>query len=138
MFNGDSLSLIRGYMAGKQAAFNNIGGNIYQTLDPADPSGSTDALTLYADGGFKPMDDLSVKARWLHFWTEQKVVSDRNSTNLGDEVDATLLYDYTEDVQFNLSGGVFVPETFYKENPDSSTLSTTPAVMVMGGVKVTF
>ena len=137
MFRGNSISMIRGYMAGQQAAFNNIGGNIYQTLDPKDPSGSTDAITMYVDGGLKPMDDLSLKTRWLHFWTETTPVDGR-SRNLGDEVDTTILYDYTEDVQFDLTGGVFVPETFYKNNNDQFTKSTTPAVIVTGGVKVTF
>ncbi|MDD5073113.1 MAG: alginate export family protein [Candidatus Omnitrophica bacterium] len=137
MFRGNSLSMIRGYMAGQQAAFNNVGGNIYQTLDMKDPSGSTDAITMYIDGGLKPMDDLSIKARWLHFWTEKKPVDGR-SRNLGDEVDTTILYDYTEDVQFDLTGAVFVPETFYDNNSDGFTKSTTPAVIVTGGVKVTF
>ena len=143
MFRSNSLSMIRGYMAGQQAAYNGVGGNIYNTLDPGDPSGSTDAITLYVDGGLKPMDDLSLKARWLHFWTEQKnSISQTGGTtrsmNLGDEVDTTILYDYTEDVQFDLTGGVFIPETFYKNNGDANTKSITPAVIVTGGVKVAF
>ncbi len=143
MFRGNSLSLIRGYMGGQQAALNGIGGNIYQTLDPNDPSGSTDAITLYVDGGLKPMDDLSLKTRWLHFWTERSgsigaTGGNDRGYNLGDEVDTTILYDYTEDVQFDLTGGVFIPETFYTRNSDSYTKSTTPAVIVTTGVKVTF
>lgn len=136
MFRGNSLSMIRGYQAGLQAPMNNIGGNIYQTLDTKDPSGSTDAITLYVDGGLKPMDDLSLKARYLHFWTAAKQTGRNRS--LGDEVDTTVVYDYTEDVQFDLTGGVFIPGGFYDDNPDSYTVSTTPAVIVTGGVKVAF
>ena len=143
MFRGNSLSLIRGYMGGQQAALNGVGGNIYDTLDPNDPSGSTDAITLYVDGGLKPMEDLSLKTRWLHFWTAQSgsigaTGGNDRGYNLGDEVDTTLLYDYTEDVQFDLTGGIFVPETFYTRNSDSYTKSTDPAIIVTGGVKVTF
>ena len=143
MFRGNSLSMIRGYMAGQQASYNGVGGNIYQTLDPNDPSGSTDAITVYLDGGLKPMDDLALKARWLHFWTAEAgsigmTGGNGRSRNLGDEVDTTIVYDYTEDVQFDLTGGVFVPETFYKNNSDTNTISTTPAVIVTTGVKVTF
>jgi hypothetical protein len=137
MFRGNSLSMIRGYMAGQQEAFNAVGGNIYQTLDPMDPSGSTDAITLYVDGGLKPMDDLSLKARYLHFWTAAETVDNR-SRSIGDEVDTTIVYDYTEDVSFDLTGGVFLPGAFYDDNNDGITKSTTPAVIVTGGVKVAF
>jgi len=143
MFRSNSLSMIRGYQGGQQASMNNVGGNIYRTLDPNDPSGSTDAITLYVDGGLKPMDDLSLKARYLHFWTAKDGSigrtggSDRNR-NIGDEVDTTLVYDYTEDVQFDLTGGVFIPGSFYDDNSDSLSKSTTAAVIVTGGMKVAF
>lgn len=143
MFRGNSLSMIRGFQAGQQAAQNNMGGNIYRTLDTGDPSGSTDAITLYVDGGLKPMDDLSIKARYLHFWTAKAdsistTGGTSRSRSLGDEVDTAILYDYTEDVQFDLTGGVFIPGAFYDDNQDSYTVSTTPAVIVTGGVKVAF
>lgn len=143
MFRGNSLSMIRGYQAGQQAALNSIGGNIYQTGDPGDPSGSTDAITLYVDGGLKPMEDLSLKCRYLHFWTAEKdcisvTGGQGRGRSLGDEVDTTLVYDYTEDVQFDLTGGVFIPGSFYDDNSDPSTKSTTTAVIVTGGVKVAF
>ncbi|OGX35120.1 MAG: hypothetical protein A3I43_01290 [Omnitrophica WOR_2 bacterium RIFCSPLOWO2_02_FULL_50_19] len=143
MFRGNSLSMIRGYQGGEQASLNAIGGNIYRTLDDNDPSGSTDAITLYVDGGLKPMADLSLKARYLHFWTAQsdsigRTGGNNRSRNLGDEVDTVLLYDYTEDVQFDLTGGVFIPGSFYDDNNDAVTVSTAPAVIVTGGVKVAF
>ncbi|MFA5164484.1 MAG: alginate export family protein, partial [Candidatus Omnitrophota bacterium] len=98
MFKGKFNSMIRDYMAGTQSSWNGVGGNLYQTLDPKDPSGSTNNMTLYVDGGLKPMEDLSLKARYLHFWVAEKV--EGRSRSLGNEVDASLVYDYTEDVQF--------------------------------------
>ena len=144
MFRGNSLSMIRGYQAGQQGVLNRPqGGNIYETVDPNDPSGSTDAITLYVDGGLKPMDDLSLKARYLHFWSAVSgsigtTGGNNRNRNIGDEVDTTLVYDYTEDVQFDLTGGVFIPGSFYDDNSDTLTNSTTPAVIVTGGVKVAF
>ena len=143
MYRGNSLSMIRGYMAGQQANYNGVGGNLYQTLDPSDPSGSTDAITLYVDGGLKPMDDLALKARYLHFWSAAENTigmtgGNSRNRNIGDEIDTIMVYDYTEDVQFDLTGGVFLPGSFYDDNTDSYTKSTTPAMIVTGGVKVTF
>lgn len=137
MFKGKFYSMIRDYMAGQQASYNFIGGNIYQTLDQKDPSGSTDAITLYVDGGLQPMEDLSLKTRYLHFWSAAKP-ADSRSRSLGDEVDTTIVYDYTEDVQFDLTGGVFIPGSFYDDNNDEFTKSTSPAYIVTGGVKVAF
>ncbi|HPO45126.1 MAG TPA: alginate export family protein [Spirochaetota bacterium] len=136
MYKGSFNSLIRDYMAGTGAAWNNVGGNIYQTLDPKDPSGSTNNMTLYVDGGLKPMEDLTLKARYLHFWVAEKV--EGRAKSLGNEVDASLVYDYTEDVQFDLTGGIFMPGNFFKDNTDAATKSTDNAVIVTGGVKVAF
>ena len=58
--------------------------------------------------------------------------------SLGNEVDASLVYDYTEDVQFDLTGGIFMPGNFFKDNTDAATKSTDNAVIVTGGVKVAF
>ncbi len=136
MFKGKYNSMIRDYMAGTQSAWNGIGGNLYQTLDPKDPSGSTNSMTLYVDGGLKPMDDLSLKARYLHFWVAEKV--EGRSRSLGNEVDASLVYDYTEDVQFDVTGGIFMPGNFFKDNTDSYTKSTDNAIILTTGVKVAF
>ncbi len=136
MYKGSFKSLIRDYMAGTGAAWNGVGGNIYQTLDPEDPSGSTNSMTLYVDGGLKPMEDLSLTARYLHFWAAEKVTG--RSRSIGNEVDASLVYDYTEDVQFDLTGGIFLPGDFYKDNTDSYTKSDDNAMILTGSVKVTF
>jgi len=51
---------------------------------------------------------------------------------IGSEIDATLTYDYTEDVQFALSGGWFLPgDAFDTENEMS-------AKQLIGSMKVTF
>lgn len=137
IFKGKFYSLIRDYQAGTGTAHNQQGGNIYDTLDYQAPSGSTNSHILYVDGGLKPMDDLSLKARYLHFWAAEKV-NNRAGSSIGDEVDACLLYDYTEDVQFDLTGGVFLPGKLFDNNSNSLTKSNDIATTVTGSVKVAF
>jgi len=67
---------------------------------------------------------------------------------LGQEVDATVTYDYTEDVQFSLLGGVFMPSSNINNgyvlsstgNPpaQSQTRHNAPAGELIGSMKVSF
>jgi hypothetical protein len=51
---------------------------------------------------------------------------------LGDEIDLKLTYDYSEDVQFGLEAGVFIPgDAFANANDDE-------AYEVIGSVSVSF
>jgi hypothetical protein len=55
-----------------------------------------------------------------------------DNKNAGQELDLTLTYDYTEDVQFNLLSGMFVPGgAFIDQNSHIAT-------EVVGSMKVTF
>ncbi len=142
MFKGKFYSLIRDYQHGTGTSLNNIGGNIYQTLDYRAPSGSTNNHTLFVDGGLKPMDDLTIKGRYLHFWAAERATNvdgtTRSGKGIGQEIDGALLYDYTEDVQFDLTGGIFFPGKVFDNNTDSLTKGNDSAVIVTGGVKVVF
>ena len=67
---------------------------------------------------------------------------------LGQEVDATITYDYTEDVQFSLLGGMFMPSSNINDgyvldsngNPATQTQTrhNTPAGELIGSMKVSF
>ena len=57
---------------------------------------------------------------------------DRNDTHFGDELDAYAKFDYTEDVQFNLIGALFIPGDFFASNNDGKAYS------LRGGMKVSF
>lgn len=52
--------------------------------------------------------------------------------SLGNEIDATFTYDYTEDVQFGLVMGWFIPGSAFHEENDKT------ASQVIGSMKVTF
>ncbi len=51
--------------------------------------------------------------------------------HLGDEIDATVTYDYTEDVQFGLTGGIFLPGKAWN-------IEKANATQLIGSMKVTF
>jgi hypothetical protein len=65
--------------------------------------------------------------------------------HIGNEIDATLTYDYTEDVQFSLLGGVFVPTDAINDGYQVDTAidggrwpHKASAEELIGSMKVTF
>ena len=98
----------------------------------------------------KPMDDVKVSLDYYYAglnlpYTEDGAVVILNNvsgdptytmrqgkTYLGSELEMGITYDYTEDVQFALQGGSFIPCTAF--NKDSHRTST----QLLGSMKVTF
>lgn len=152
MYSGKFYSYIRDYQYGTGTPYDQIGGNMYRTLDYLAPSGNTNSHLFYVDGGLVPMEDLTLKARYLNWWAAEKVnnlnttpvtgvatnQTPRSGRHIGQELDTSLVYDYTEDVQFDLTGGIFIPGSLFEDNTNSSYLSENSAVTVTGGVKVVF
>jgi len=114
------------------------------------------ALTMQA----KPMDDIGVKVDYVTAWFNKRFPQGRavvlsgvptatqfymgKGNFIGQEIDMTLTYDYTEDVQFSLLGGYFLPSRNINEvgNETATTPNTNPrraaASEIMGTMKVTF
>lgn len=89
-----------------------------------------------------PVQDLTVAIDYYNFMLAQKwdtTVSTtrdglqvRSNKNLGQEVDLSLGYDYTEDVKLGLTAGFFLPgKTFLTDNNDAAST-------VVADVKVSF
>jgi len=92
----------------------------------------------------KPKDDVTLKGEYYAFWWD-KVYGDQTILDVradpvcmtdkkfaGQEIDLTATYDYTEDVQFSLMGGMLVPgNAFDKSNRKMAN-------EVIGSMKVTF
>lgn len=135
MFRGKFFSAIRDFQQGTQGDFRQS--NIYMTKDEHDSAGSTNSHILFLDAGIKPISDLSLKARYLHFWFAEPPVAGR-SREAGDELDTVLGYDFTEDVQFELTGAVFFPGRYYDQEADSNLKSNNTAIMITSAVKVRF
>lgn len=107
----------------------------------------TNAHILGGIASMKPMNDLTLKGEYYAYWWAKayqdgvNIPTARDTTETltmrekrfaGQEVDLTATYDYTEDVQFSLMGGVLVPGSAFDKVND------TPATEVIGSMKVTF
>ncbi|MBM3245018.1 MAG: hypothetical protein FJZ15_04410 [Candidatus Omnitrophica bacterium] len=112
----------------------------------------------------KPMDDVTAKFDYVAAWVNKEYATDRlailsgvptartfnmhKGHFLGSEYDLTLTYDYTEDVQFSLLGGLFVPNKIVNAGRDPNgtalaaggahDLDRAVATEVVGTMKVTF
>jgi len=101
----------------------------------------TDGMVAGATLSMRPREDLGLKIRYINArlykantmvysnYANYAVTSNRE---IGNEVDVSATYDYTEDVQLGLEGGVFVPgKAFDKSNRQT-------AKQAIGSMKVTF
>ena len=110
--------------------------------DGVDSNGST----INVMASVVPVQDLTLALDYYYYmlaqkWTNLSVTTRtlgtatpnvRNSKELGQEVDLSLGYDYTEDVKLGLVAGFFLPgETFLKDNNEMAST-------VMADVKVSF
>ncbi|MCX5694834.1 MAG: alginate export family protein, partial [Candidatus Omnitrophica bacterium] len=104
---------------------------------------------------FKPMEDVTLSVLYGYFDMAREKKDGWNYTSahrydgvnryftatnlkdgrahLGDEIDATIAYDYTEDVQFGLTGGLFVPGSAWDADNHKRN-----ATQLIGSMKVTF
>lgn len=94
----------------------------------------------------KPMDDITLKGEYYAYWWDKNLPAGysaiSNATGefykmtgkkfAGQEIDLSATYDYTEDVQFGILGGLVFPgNSFDKENRNT-------AGELIGSMKVTF
>ena len=109
----------------------------------------------------KPAVDLTAQLDYVTGWFAKKYVEGRqailsgvstttagttaqqftmgNKANFGNEIDATLTYDYTEDVQISLLGGVFLPTKAINGNESVYPYrQRAVATELVGSMKVTF
>jgi hypothetical protein len=101
--------------------------------------------TINLGGSLQPLEDLTVGIDWYHYILDESLTSSGTTTlsgltsytvdtddDFGDEIHITLTYDYSEDVQFGLTVGWFLPgDTFTSTNDDD-------AFAAIGSVGVTF
>ena len=115
----------------------------------------TDLSVFNLRAAFKPMDDVTISLLYGYFdmakekkdgWNYTSASRydgtnryftatnlKNNKPHLGDEIDATITYDYTEDVQFGLTGGLFVPGNAFDADNHKRN-----ATQLIGSMKVTF
>lgn len=121
-------------------------GDIANALIP-----QSNAHVLGGNVVFKPKDDLTVKGEYFAYWWDKKygdkqvlqtlrgdTITMNHKKYVGSEIDATLTYDYTEDVQFNLLGGIFMPGGAFDKQDCTDHGNRSVATELVGSMKVTF
>ena len=106
----------------------------------------SDAQVLGGNVTMKPTDDITLKGEYYAFWLAKEVgtgnyimnvatqepLAMTNNKFLGQEMDFSAVYSYTEDVQFGLLWGIFdAGNAFAKQNRNTAS-------EVIGSMKVTF
>ena len=131
MYRSSFTTYIQDFFGGTDAA------NLYTTVDGNDTAANTNRQLLYFDLGLKPLQDLTLWGRFTHVWFDETPVAGRSDT-AGDEFDAKLVYDYTEDVQLGLAGAWFFPGGYYDDNPAPETRGDATAWETLGSLSVKF
>ena len=132
MYRGKFDSAIREFV-GKFYATGRYGSDPTRVQSCADASWTNQSQIIFL-GSVQPMESLMLKANYNLFWNMAKYdVTDAKSNGfVGQEIDLSANWDYTEDVSFNLLAGWFVPGTVYDKNTNNI------ATDVVGSVKVSF
>lgn len=110
----------------------------------------TNAHILGGIATVKPMDDVTLKGEYYAYWWAKAYPSNSSATTarntsltftgrrfVGQEIDLTAMYDYTEDVQFSLMGAMFVSGASIAKEV-SNKYQNKIATDVIGSMKVTF
>jgi len=122
--------------------------------------GQSNARLVGGMASVKPMDDITLQGEYYAYWWDKKFVDNstipgnivgkggianvrsysytmRNKRFAGQEIDLKAIYDYTEDVQFSLLAGWFLPGNSFN-NTGNATGNSNMASELIGSMKVTF
>ena len=95
-------------------------------------SGISNAQMIMISGEIYPTESLTIGAKYGNVQLAEKVSESNTDKGIGDEIDITLTYDYTEDVTFGLLAAWFFPGNFFPADQDDN------AVDVVGSLNVSF
>ena len=127
------------------SAIREFQGQFYLTDVPV-TAGFTNQHQVMFDAAFHPFNnkDLTFFSRWLLYWLDEIPLSGRGRF-VGNELDMTFAYDYTEDLKFKLIGAFFFPGDYFRTEAETSTLaaqvvrqSTEVSKLVSAEVVLTF
>ncbi len=132
MYRGQFHTFIQDFFDGRDAP-----ASIYATADVNDTASSTNRHLIFGDIGLKPMEDITLWARYTHVRFAEAPRSGR-SHHAGDEIDVKAVYDYTEDVTLAAWGGLFLPGDYYDEPIRGGDRSNQAAWVTGGSASVKF
>ncbi|MDP8234350.1 MAG: alginate export family protein [Candidatus Saelkia tenebricola] len=115
---------------------------------------NSNAHIINLGASLKPMEDLTIGLDWFKYILDEEITTSatgatissvyssnsytmKKDDDLGDEIDVTLLYDYSEDVQFGLKAGYFMPGDAFAYSTAADTTND-EAIEVIGSVVVSF
>ncbi|MBI3317055.1 MAG: alginate export family protein [Candidatus Omnitrophica bacterium] len=95
------------------SALREFQGYFYMT-DVGITPGYTNQHQLILDASFHPFNrqDLTLFTRWLMYWLDETPI-EGHGTHAGNELDAVMGYDYTEDLKFKVIGALFFPGAYF-------------------------
>ncbi|MBI3322749.1 MAG: alginate export family protein [Candidatus Omnitrophica bacterium] len=132
VFRGQFHTFIQDFFDGQDAP-----ASLYTTGDVNDTAATTNRHLIFGDVGIKPMEDLTVWARYTHARFAEGPRSGRDE-HAGDELDVKVVYDYTEDVQLGTWAGWFFPGDYYDEPVQDGSRSNDIAWVTGGSASVKF
>jgi hypothetical protein len=133
MFRGKADTAMREYIGQYYATYD------YQPragyLNSCSDASYTNQHQILFSGSIQPIESLTLGAKYALFWTQEDYLENKLSTYkggfIGQEIDLTADWAYTEDVSFGLLGACFVPgEVYYNADKTATDL--------VGTVKVSF
>ncbi len=109
--------------------------SFYETASIRDQIGNSNQNHISLYGNLSPMEDLMLDLWWYYFWADEEYLAGGTTgaavdDDIGNEVDAHLTYDYTEDVAFGTWLSVFFPGEVYEGNADSTATQVVSKVSV--------
>ena len=99
---------------------------------------NSNAQFISASVSCMPKEDIALSLVYTHAELNEQLATSwgiytmQDKKDFGDEIDVSALYDYTEDVQLNLSAGLFMPGDAFAGANDNSAYS------IRGGLVVNF
>lgn len=117
--------------------------NVYYGTSTASTPAFTNQHQVLFKGSIEPTDSITVEGQYGLFWlaedwaTDSSTVPANGSKFIGQEIDISATWDYTEDVQFNLLTAWFFPGTFFGQDNGNGG-KTGMATDIVGTVKLSF
>jgi hypothetical protein len=146
--DGDSVTTgHHGNYSGWDPMFENqTAGNIVNAIFP-----NTNVQYWVVKGSIKPWEDITLSGNYGYYRLVRNLFNldlpsfygggayeMTTGQNLGQEVDVNATYDYTEDVQFGLTCGMFVPGDAFNKGGAGEGNYKKIATQMIGSMKVTF
>jgi len=112
-----------------------VGAINYLLATAMSPEGLRNAQVINVGGGIRPVEKIGLSLDWYNVNLMEKTDWSAGEKGIGNEIDAAVVYDYTEDLQFGLQYGILLLGDALKDG--SANLDENPWQLI-GSMKVRF